>query len=274
MKVVVNVSGGAGSAVALMRCVEAGHDVDAVFADTRSETEDTYRFLSELEKRAGVPIECLSDGRDIWDVFMQHRILRVMKAGGACKASVELKQLPLAKYVKDRYTPDECVIATGLDWMEPERQERLAKRLAPYDTMFPLNDAPRLSRCEIIAKLEEYGLPTPEVYAKGWPHNNCGFYGCIMAGQRQWAGLLYDYPEAFGRSMNKENEFREKVNDNFAILRDRRGGESKPYPLKVLMHDVDTGRTFSDAWRSMCNCMGGADDDQQNLFDMLEGCDA
>ena len=275
MKIVVNVSGGAGSALALIRCVEAHGKaaVDAVFADTLSETDDTYTFLDALEEVAGVPITRLSNGKDIWDVFMHHKMMRVMNAGGACKASVELKQLPLAKYVKDRYTPEEAVIATGLDWMEPERQERLKARLEPYTCLFPLNDAPRLGRCELNAELQDRGLTLPGVYALGWPHNNCGKYGCILAGQKQWAGLLNDYPEAFKRSEKREEEFIEKVGEKFTVLRDRRGGTVKPYPLKVLREEVESGRSLGEAWRSMCNCMGTADE-QMNLFDMLEGCDA
>ncbi len=272
--IVCNVSGGAGSALALYRLLRkypGAGNVIPIFADTRSETPDTYEFLDQIEEIMDCRIRRLSDGRDIWDVFMDSRILRIMNAGGACKASVELKQIPLARYVKERFTPEECVIATGLDWMEPERQERLTKRLLPYRTTYPLNWERGLSRCEIIAVLEDIGLKTPEVYAKGWPHNNCGKYGCILAGQKQWAGLLEDYPEAFDRAEAKEQAFRDEVDPDFAILRDRRGGQTKGYPLKVLRDDVANGRHFGDSWRTMCNCMGTADE-QMNIFDMLEGC--
>lgn len=88
----VNVSGGTASAVAWARCLEwYGVDrVKPVFADTNSEHPDLYRFLEDCEKCFGQKLERLTnDGRNIWDVFEDSGMIRIARAGGACKASVE-----------------------------------------------------------------------------------------------------------------------------------------------------------------------------------------
>lgn len=268
-KTVVNVSGGNGSAIALMRCIErfGAENVDAVFADTRSEHPDLYRFLDDLERVAGVTIARLSDGRDIWRVFDGASYI---KAGnGACKASVELKAVALARYVADRYAHDECQIATGLNWMEPERQERLSKRLAPYPVIYPLNWEPRLGRCAEIAHLESIGLKPCAMYDLGYPHNNC-HGACVLAGIGQWIGVMRDFPSVFARAEAWEAQFTART--GFTILRDRRGGDTRPYPLSELRADVAAGRADDDGFREACNCMALERDngDQLSIFKMLE----
>ena len=58
MKFIVNVSGGAASAIAWFRTVErhGAENVKAVFADTNSEHPDLYRFLDDCESHIGQKI--------------------------------------------------------------------------------------------------------------------------------------------------------------------------------------------------------------------------
>ncbi len=127
MKYLVNVSGGSGSAVALHRAIEAfGKDnVEAVFADTNSEHPSLYTLLDDMERVFGLPIVRLNDGRDVWDVFFEHRRF---KTKGACKAAEELKHRQLDRYRAERYTPADCTLVIGMDWMEPERMWRMIER--------------------------------------------------------------------------------------------------------------------------------------------------
>ena len=128
--VCVNVSGGSGSAVAWHRCLEwYGADrVRPVFADTNNEDDDLYRFISDCERAFGQKCERLAnDGRDIWDVFDETGVLRIAKAGGACKASIELKQKPLDAHFKSIGAD---AVAVGIEFMEPERMVRFEQKLA------------------------------------------------------------------------------------------------------------------------------------------------
>jgi len=264
--IVCHVSGGAASAVVAMRCVEwYGTDrVTFVNADTGCESEGNYALIDALELASGVSIIRLTQGKDIWDVFDEHGVMRMMS--GACKASVELKQKPLDDFTRARFSPDEVLVAIGMSWMEPERQARLTRRLKPYQTFFPLNASPRLSECEIVAELARYGLPESMAYNLGYTHDNCKG-GCVLAGQSQWAGLIGDAPEHFAYCEDRERTFYERT--GFTVLKDRRGGELKSYPLFQLRADKMAGRKFRNGWRSTCGCMligendgGNADEEE------------
>jgi len=245
-----HVSGGAASAIAAMRCVNwYGTDrVTLVFADTGCESAGNYALIEALESVSGVQVTRLEQGKDIWDVFDQYGVMRIY---GACRASIELKQEPLDTFTRANYSPDEVVIAVGLSWTEPKRQQRLARRLEPYQVFYPLNANPQLSECEIVKQLEEYALPESMAYGLGYTHDNCKG-GCILAGQAQWAGLLDDDPAHFAYCEKREEAFFRRT--GFTVLRDRRGGTTTSYPLSQLRLDKIAGRVFRE-WRSTCGCM-------------------
>ena len=248
------VSGGAASAIVVMRCLEwyGASRVVLVNADTGSESAGNYELLRALETASGLPIERLNQGMNIWDVFDLHGVMRLVHGGGACKASVELKQKPLDAFTEDRFTPEQVVVAVGLSPDEEDRQKRLSKRLRPYEVFYPLNAEPRLTECEMVAALDRYGLPESMAYNLGYTHDNCNG-GCVLAGQAQWAGLLDDDPAYFAYCEKREGVFFERT--GFTMLRDRRGGEVKSYPLSQLREDKAAGRKFRGTWRSTCGCM-------------------
>jgi hypothetical protein len=89
-------------------------------------------------------------------------------------------------------------------------------------------------------------------YNLGFRHDNCNG-GCVLAGQAQWAGLLDENPEHFAYCELRERAFYERT--GFSVLRDRRGGRTRSYPLFMLRADKENGRRFPDTWRSTCGCM-------------------
>jgi len=266
--VVVHLSGGGQYAVCLARCVEwYGVDrVRAVFANTNTEAPDLYDFLDAVEEKFGVKIDYLNnDGMGIWDVFDKFGVITLRGAGGACKASVELKQKPLREYM-DRFDPENTAIALGMSWQEKDRQERCLNRdgLNKFQLIFPLNIKPRLSDCEVQDEIKSLGLPLPSIYKKGYPHNNCGG-GCVLAGVRQWKGLLEDYPERFAYHEAREKAWRELHGHDFTVLRDFRGtgGKAKPYTLEQFRVDIENGRTVPGDFRTGCACMMLFDDAEE-----------
>jgi len=266
----VHLSGGGQSAVCLSRCLEwYGKDrVSAVFANTNTEAPDLYEFLDAIEQRFSIEIVRLNnDGQTIWDVFDKAGVISIRTGMSACKASLELKHKPLAKYMMESHKPDVTVIALGLSPYEPERQAKHHTRLAPYEVIYPLNVAPRLSDCEVIDELETLGLPVPDAYRKGYTHNNCGG-GCVLAGVKQWAGLLEDYPDRFAWHEQRERQWRAKGRE-FTILRDQSGKQVKPYTLKQLREDIESGRQSPGDFRSGCGCMIVDGLQQLSIFDIL-----
>jgi hypothetical protein len=104
------------------------------------------------------------------------------------------------------------------------------------------------------------GIEPPALYLDGYPHNNCGG-ACILAGIKQWAGLLHDNPTLYRESEEKEQlflaELRRRGRTEITILKDRRGGEVNNLSLRQLREEIEAGRQVSDSWRqTTCNCMG------------------
>lgn len=239
--VLCHLSGGAASALATMRCLQwYGADrLKLVYADTASESAGNHALLDSLERATGIPIHRLHQGIDIWDVFDSHRMMRM--ANGSCKAAVELKQKPLDAFTRSQYTADQVIIAVGLTWQEPKRQERLTRRLSPYQVLYPLNVTPRFTHSQILAAVCMCGLPISLAYNLGYKHDNCNG-GCVLAGQRQWAALLDNNPLHFGYCEKREQLFHAR--NGFTILKDRRGGTTKKYLLSQLRMDKAAGRRF------------------------------
>jgi 3'-phosphoadenosine 5'-phosphosulfate sulfotransferase (PAPS reductase)/FAD synthetase len=255
---IVNISGGAASAVCLFRVLEryGRENVRAVFADTRSEHPDCYRFLDDVERVSGVPLDRLSDGRNIWDCFLKAGQLHTTKGG--CVASWQLKRKPLEFYTAA--ISGDVTVYVGFGPDEDDRQARLKRALPDRKLDFPLTWQPMLSRCDVMDDLKARGIEPPSMYAEGYPHANCAG-GCILAGIKQWAGLLKDNPELYRTSEENENKIQatmtKRGREKFTILRDRRGGVVTCYSLRQLREDIESGRRLADdSWReTSCSCM-------------------
>lgn len=67
-KAVVQLSGGVGSWAAAGRAIERyGRDnVLGLFADTKIEDPDLYRFLDDAERDLGITVVRIAEGRDPW----------------------------------------------------------------------------------------------------------------------------------------------------------------------------------------------------------------
>lgn len=89
----------------------------------------------------------------------------------------------------------------------------------------------------------------------GFPHNNCGGF-CVKQGQAAFVNLLKTMPERYAYHEQKEADFREDTGKDVAILRDRRGGETKPLTLQQLREDYEAQpeQLTLDDWGG-CGCM-------------------
>ncbi len=138
-----------------------------------------------------------------------------------------LKRNMSRKYVK-QFDPAEVILYLGIDWSESHRIERAHKLWLPYKMEAPLCEKPYISKKEMLNSLP---IEIPNLYKLGFPHNNCGGF-CVKAGHAHFRNLLKTLPNLYAYHEGKEEEIREYLGKNVAILRDRRGKQTKPLTLK------------------------------------------
>lgn len=236
MKRVVMFSGGVGSWAAARRVADrhGTDDMVLLFADTMIEDEDLYRFLDDASRDIGVPITRIADGRTPQQVMRDKRIIGNARVD---PCSLILKRELMRKWRADNCDPEQTITYLGVDWTESHRLGRYRRYAHPWIAEAPMCDAPFLSKAKIIESLRFRGIAPPRLYAAGFVHNNCGG-ACIKAGQAQWALLLKTYPDRYREWELWEEEMREMLGD-YAILRDRRGGATKPLPLRVFRERIE-----------------------------------
>ena len=122
---IVNVSGGLTSFEALRRTIAAHgrKNTTAVFADTRIEDTDLYRFLDDQERYFGIKIERIADGRTVFEVWHDKRAItfRTPHGAGHAPCSVELKREPIERWIAARFAGMPITRVFGMDWTEPHR---------------------------------------------------------------------------------------------------------------------------------------------------------
>lgn len=228
---VIQMSGGIGSWATAQRvaAVHGTHDMVLLFADTLVEDPDLYRFLVDAADQLGVPITRVVDGRTPFEVFRDQRFLGNNRIA---PCTVHLKQRPCRAWLMENTDPADTVLYVGVDHAEARRRPAIEEGWKPWATEFPLCEPPLLSKAQMLAWARSLGLRTPAMYDRGFAHNNCQG-ACVRAGQRQWLHLLATDPELYALKERQEQELREVLGD-VAILRDRRGGKSRPLPLAEL----------------------------------------
>lgn len=224
-------SGGAGSWAAAKRVVAKHGAANTVllFADTLIEDEDLYRFLYDAAANVGAPRIRIADGRTPWQVFEDVRYIGNTRID---PCSLHLKRNLMDRFRDTWFTPETVTVHVGLSWWEAHRYERLLPRVAPWTYVAPMMEAPHLDPEEVLAWMAAEGVRPPRLYAMGFAHNNCGGF-CVKAGQASFARLLRVFPERYAENEAHEERLR-GLGINGTILRDRRGGKTKPMTMKTF----------------------------------------
>lgn len=220
---VIQASGGAASyGAARMIVDEVGPDrVSLLFADTKIEDEDLYRFLDETSEDLGIPVTRLVDGRTPWQVFEDVRYIGNSRVD---PCSMHLKRELLWQWLDDFCDPSFTTVVFGIDWTEEHRLDRIRKRLKdderPWRVRAPLCEDPVTSKDQVLEWIEERGIEPPRLYDLGFPHNNCGGF-CVKSGQRNFLQLLNVFPERYAEHEAQEIRMRKLLDKDISILRDR-----------------------------------------------------
>lgn len=249
-------SGGAASYCAALRVIAetetSGGAVTLLFADTRMEDEDCYRFISEAEQKLCAPggrvsLTRLDQGENVWECFFRRRFLGNSRVD---TCSETLKRKPMRRWLEENCHPERTVVYLGMDWSEGRRVERAAKYWAPWVVSNPLLVAPYLTKRDMLKIIRDDGIEPPRLYSYGFAHNNCGGF-CVKAGQAQFKLLLRTMPERYAYHEKQEQAIRDFLGKPVAILRDWRVDGFPPMTLAELREREDFDR--SD-WGG-CGCL-------------------
>lgn len=252
-KHVVMFSGGAGSWMTAKRVAEkhGTENLVLLFADTKMEDEDLYRFLDDAARDIGVPVTRVAEGRNPWEVFFDKRYLGNTRID---PCSSILKRELLRKWLERECDPNDTIVYIGIDWTEEHRFSKAQKYWTPWRCESPLLEAPLMGKPQQLEALRAAGIEVPRLYKMGFSHNNCGGF-CIKSGQGHFARLLEHMPERFAYHEQQEQKLREHLGKDVAILRHRSGPDKgKPMPLRVLRQRIE-GKQQIDMWEiGGCAC--------------------
>jgi len=247
-------SGGVGSWATARRVAER-HGTDnlvLLFADTRVEDPDLYRFRDEAAANVGGELVVVADGRTPFEVFKDDRFLGNQRLANCSKY---LKIKPCRKWLETNCDPAMTTLYVGIDWTEQHRMPANRAGWEPWPVEFPMAEAPYLDKTQMLEMLDVEGIARPVAYAEGFPHNNCGQQGCVRGGQAYWLLMLRARRDAFLRSEANEEALRQHLDADVAILRDRTGGKVRPMTLREFRerNEAQLGLFDSEEWGA-CGC--------------------
>jgi hypothetical protein len=124
-----------------------------------------------------------------------------------------------------------------------------------------MTEPPLWDKCRMISEAEKLGFKTNTLYTLGFPHANCGG-ACVKAGISHYVHLFNVLPDKFQEweleELATQEEFKRRgiENWNYTVLKDRRGGETKPLPLRELRLRILAGEKFPKNDWGGCGCSG------------------
>jgi len=224
-------------------------DTTLLFADTMTEDEDLYRFLVRAAANVGAPLIRIADGRDIWQVFRDERMLGNTRADPCSRV---LKRELTRKWLAVNRDPADTTVVLGFDWTEIHRLDRARLAWVPWTIDAPMTRPPYRLRAELLADLETAGIAVPRLYRMGFEHNNCGG-GCVKAGLGHFAQLLRVFPARYAEWEANEESVRVHLDRDVAILRDRSDDETTPLTLRALRERIEAGAS-AGIWDGIGGC--------------------
>lgn len=117
-----------------------------------------------------------------------------------------------------------------------------------------------------VSEEEVYCAVVPDGHAFVLEDNiltgNCGGF-CVKSGHAQFLQLLKQRPAVFAYNARKEQEFRERIGKDVAVMRDRSGGVSRPLPMLEFQRQVESGERVVNPrdWGKGCQCMTPEEED-------------
>lgn len=192
-RTVVWYSCGAASAVAAKMTLMREPSAVLAYCATRSEHEDSERFLLDCQRWFNRAVTRLSslEYQDTWHVWESERYLSGIH-GAPC--TVALKVAPRLIW---QQPTDIHVFGYTYDARDIKRAELLRENYPEMQIETPLIDA-KLTKAGCFALIEGAGIELPAMYKMDFANNNC--VPCVKAtSPNYWANIRKWFPEKFER---------------------------------------------------------------------------
>jgi 3'-phosphoadenosine 5'-phosphosulfate sulfotransferase (PAPS reductase)/FAD synthetase len=254
MRVIVTISGGLSSAYCIELALKKYNKENIIlyFNDTKWEHPDLYRFLIDIENYYKIKITNDSDGRNPEELFFDLNYLGNNRAP-ICSRYLKAERL-------QNFILNNDILIFGIDETEKHRSIRISdiynnianKKNINIKIEYPLIER-KTDKKDIINFYKHIKIEIPELYKKGFTHNNCSG-GCVRPGKKQWINLLRQYPDIYRERERVEEEFKVYYGKNHTFLKDislknlRIMEESKPF----LFNYIDDDNTVSECI-GICN---------------------
>lgn len=203
-RIVVGFSGGVTSAWCLGWALREypRDEVVALFHDTKSEDEDTYRFIREMAAALGVEVTERSDGRSVAEVENDEEALANNRMAFCSRI---LKVEPRERYFTELRLAgvSDIVMVLGFsadEWPRVQRATASAERDGYYSVRFPVVEG-KVSKQQCADWCKSLGVTPPRMY--GWSdHANC--VGCRRGGRNYWLAVRDNAPDVYEEAAKHE----------------------------------------------------------------------
>lgn len=236
MRIVVNYSGGVCSFLAAKRAVDrfSADAVTLLFADTREEDSDLYRFMREGAAYLGCRLVEVHADVTMDELIDRENAIPSSRMGFCTRV---LKQEPAAKWIEENGPFDLHVF--GMEWTETHRLDGLERRLGKDKVWCPMMERPYWFKAQMLDEVRKLGIEPSTSYAQGFHHDNCGG-GCVKGGHAAWAHTIRTRPEVAAKWMEREDRISERRGKPCTAMKDRRGGTAKPLSVRELSERLET----------------------------------
>lgn len=193
---IVSYSGGVGSAITAKMIVDRyGKDnVKLLFADTKVENPDLYRFNADIEKLLDLKIQIIAEGRTPWQIFNDSKFIGNTRIDPCSRI---LKRDFIRSWLVDNYPFEKPTIWIGIDASETHRLHPVVERNKPYVYRSILvEERIMLTNIDKIQWCEKNGIIPSKLYTMGFGHDNCGGF-CVKAGLGHFKKLWELLPEVY-----------------------------------------------------------------------------
>lgn len=231
MKIIGWFSGGATSAVAIKKVIDAGHDVVIYYFETGAHHPDHERFLKDCEKWYGRPINVIRNKKagDLYQVLNRGYI---NSAHGAYCTKLLKKdmRIMLEKILDYDYQ------IFGFEYAKKEVNRALSfyREYPEAKPIFPLIEL-KMNKTDALREIMNAGIELPAMYKLGYSNSNC--IGCVKGGKGYWNRIRKDFPDAFKRMAEIERRV------GATCLKETVNGKGKKLYLDEL--DPEAGRDES-----------------------------
>ena len=220
-----------------------------------NEHADAYRLLNAVQDRFKIEVKDVGTGKSPLQVFREQNFLGNTLFDNCSRV---LKRDAMAAYMeKNHPAPANIYVGVGADEIDRELSIRANWQKRGYKAIFPLIDKPYVNRNTLMALCEKMFGFIPDMYLKGFKHNNCQG-ACIKAGKKQWLLLLNTYPDVYAQWEQCEKDIRASTGKEIAILRETKNGVKGYVTLeqfRLRKEEIENLPDESDAGCKFCEAI-------------------